>query len=55
MRTGWMARLRISWMPGSAGSACCEVLWHTTDTVNQGLITAPRATKFAHPVQLRFR
>lgn len=31
------------------GISVLEVLWYTTDTVNQGLIVAPRATKFAHP------
>jgi hypothetical protein len=31
------------------GISVCEILWHTTETVNQGLITAPRATKFANP------
>ena len=36
------------------GISVCEVLWFTTDTVNQGLITAPRATKFAHPCNYAF-
>jgi phage gp29-like protein len=36
------------------GISVCEVLWYTTDTVNQGLIVAPRATKFAQPTTYAF-
>jgi phage gp29-like protein len=42
---GTIENLMDAWF---RGISVCEVLWYTTDTA-QGLIVAPRATKFAHP------
>jgi phage gp29-like protein len=36
------------------GISVLELLWHNTDTLNQGMITAPRCTKFADPVAYAF-
>jgi phage gp29-like protein len=36
------------------GISVLEVLWQNTETLNQGIITAPRCTKFADPISYAF-